>query len=184
MEQQFRLNELDEEIKAMEVIYRDNGIEREDSLPLIIEEFSERNHQDGMKLDDQVKRIPNAEKRGSCAAKRKAFISHGEVQRQIDNVHASTARGKYNKKARLSNPPETPARSASDPEGAQLISPRDESPPDVGNQGTRMPARPAEPMELDLVLGDSEDPTRMRAADTETNSVTPSGPSRQSRVTE
>lgn len=67
------------------------------NLPLIIEEFVERNHQDGKHVDNQTKRIPDAKVRGKSAAKRRGLDILAPVEKRIKLVHASTARGPYKK---------------------------------------------------------------------------------------
>ena len=81
------------------------------NLPLIIEEFVERNHQDGMKIDSRTKRMPDKEKRANTTAKRKAFATIGSIQKQIKLVHDGTSRGKYVMSGKYAKKaqPETPA---------------------------------------------------------------------------
>ena len=65
------------------------------NLPLIVEQFVERNHQELRKIELRVKRMPDATKRGETTAKRKAFETIGDIDRHIQLVHDATARGKY-----------------------------------------------------------------------------------------
>ena len=74
----------------------------------ILEQFIERNHQEGKRLDQQSKRIVSAATMAETMAKRKALQYHELVMQQIKRVHEHTARGEYKKKIRRaenSHPP-------------------------------------------------------------------------------
>mmetsp|Transcript_33308 Transcript_33308/g.56660 ORF Transcript_33308/g.56660 Transcript_33308/m.56660 type:complete len:226 (-) Transcript_33308:59-736(-) len=73
--------------------------EIDEALRLILEQFVERNHQDGKRLDEQSKRIVGAETMANTMAKRKALHVHGLVNKRISYVHDDTRRGKYKKKS-------------------------------------------------------------------------------------
>ena len=73
-------------------------------LHLAIEQFVERNHQEGKKLDQQVKRIVSAETMANKMAKVKALDSMAAIRARIQYVDAFAARGEYKKKSSVNTP--------------------------------------------------------------------------------
>ena len=67
----------------------------ENGLPLMIEQFVERNHQDGRRLDEQCKRIVCPIKRARTHARRKALDGLASINRRIKEVNDATKRGIY-----------------------------------------------------------------------------------------
>ena len=63
----------------------------------IIEQFVELNHQTGKRLDEQTKRIPNAETMANSMCKKKALDYNAEINKRIKMIHEHNARGKYKK---------------------------------------------------------------------------------------
>jgi len=72
---------------------------RENGLPIVIEQFVERNHQEGSIIDEQCKRIVCKEKRADKHCKRKALHGLASLRKRIKVVNAATSRGKYKQKS-------------------------------------------------------------------------------------
>ena len=103
----------------------------ENGLPLMIEQFVERNHQDGRRLDDQCKRIVCPIKRARTHARRKALDGLASINRRIKEVNDATKRGSYKLK-----------------EGSELIDLFDDDDDEIlfvipSTEATSTPMRPA-----------------------------------------
>jgi len=79
----------------------DQYVQRMDDggLPVVIEQFVEKNHQIGGRLDNQTKRLPSAVVRADTMAKRKGLDDIAGIRKRQKVVKEATARGKYKKKS-------------------------------------------------------------------------------------
>ena len=80
-------------------IIDDHAIEQfvrhfENGLYLVIEQFVEQNHQNGRRLDDQCKRVPDQQTRANTHCKRKALDGLAAIRKRQKEVHEDTAREK------------------------------------------------------------------------------------------
>ena len=62
---------------------------------LLIEQWVERNHQDGKKIEAHRKHISNLGKKMNSIAQRKHTIKHPEIQDRISRLFTDTNEGKY-----------------------------------------------------------------------------------------
>ena len=75
-------------------ILEDHAVEQyilhlENGLPLVVEQFVERNHQDGKRHDEQSKRIKDPQLRANNHARRKCLDNLGAIKRRQKLVHAA-----------------------------------------------------------------------------------------------
>ena len=84
-------------------IIEDHAVEQfvrhlQNGLWLVIEQFVERNHQEGRILDDQCKRVPILQQRAETHCKRKGLNGLASIRKRQKVVQSATAKGKYKKK--------------------------------------------------------------------------------------
>ena len=79
---------------------------------LLIEQWLERNHQDGKKLEAQHQHMSNVQQRAESIGKREHQKHHPLIEDRIKAVHAKGARGNYAKRSADTPEPQanTPAR--------------------------------------------------------------------------
>jgi len=101
-------------------IMEDHAVEQfqrhfENGLYLVIEQFVEQNHQNGRRLDDQCKRVPDHQTRANTHCKRKALDGLAVVQKRIKVVHDFWSRGTYAKKKKADSEESVSASDAAEP---------------------------------------------------------------------
>lgn len=75
------------------------------------EDFVERNHQTGSKIEDQHKRVANLQDNADYTAAKMYLMMNPEVQRRIKEVNDATKRGSYKERKREAAPPSEAAPS-------------------------------------------------------------------------